>query len=187
MTPDNPSREYIADRIKVAREVFVGTQMFLYMLNREDFFQTMKGHLFPSSDTNLNLGRVGRDTPYSIANYGPLVESLRGNPQFNVNYMGLLLQSMVVQIGDMLSRNAYYEKTPELEFYRHLRNALGHGNRFHFSSGEPRRPATFQGREITAALQGTQAFFNFMAPGDVFELWENLERFLRQSPPTGAS
>ncbi len=186
MTPDNPLRQYIAERIKVAREVFVGTQSFLYMLNRDDFFQAMKAHLFPNIDTNLNLGRVGRDTPYSIPNYGPLIEQLRGNPQFNIDYMGLLLQSMVIQIGDMLSKNGYFEKAPELEFYRHLRNALGHGNRFHFLPGEPKRLARFQNREITIALQGSQVFFNFMGPGDVFELWEHIEGHLRATSTTGA-
>ena len=173
----------IADQIMTAKQLYAGTTTFLFLLNHDGHFASLKAELFPSPDTCLKLERKNSSTPYSLVDYGPLVENLRNNPQFNLDYLGLLLQAMVIQIGDALQRNDYFDKTPELEFYRHLRNALGHGNVFYFSRGEPRRLASFKGRTLTNSLHGSSGFFNFMAPGDVFELWDYLEKYLRALAP----
>lgn len=50
----------------------------------------------------------------------------------------------VTLIADRLSRNSYFNKTPELEFLRHVRNAVAHGIRFNLRPDEPRRPARFR-------------------------------------------
>jgi len=44
------------------------------------------------------------------------------------------------------------------EFFRHCRNAAAHGGRFNFLGAEPKRPARWQGPEITRALHGKPLF-----------------------------
>lgn len=181
---ERPPPAYIADSIQNAKNTFLGMSLFLYLLNREDTFQARRATLFPPGEQHhIRFAREGAQTPYEVLNYGPIIESMRGNAQFNLDYIRVILQSMVIQIGDMLARNRYFDQTPELEFYQHLRNALGHGNRYNLASGEPRRLARFQGREVTRELDGHHAFFSFMGPGDVLELWDWLEAYLRQLPP----
>jgi hypothetical protein len=174
-----PSPQRIIDQIRTARQLFAGSVMLLPMLNDPVSFDRLQANLFPHDDHNLALGRVGASTPYDFRGYGPLVAELRSNPQFNLDYPGLMLQAMVLQIGDALAKNNYFEKTPELEFYRHIRNALGHGNRFFFKGGEPKRAATFGTRTLTPDLHGQQVFFNYMAPGDILEIWDHISGYLQ--------
>jgi hypothetical protein len=108
-----------------------------------------------------------------------MVDQLRANNQFNIEYMGLLLQTAFLNIGDELARNSYFDKTPELEFFRHVRNAVGHGNKFSFSRSEPIRPAAFRGRSISRTLHGQPVFFEFLGPGDALDLLDHIETHLR--------
>lgn len=53
------------------------------------------------------------------------------------------LAGALIRLGDQLSRHGYFDDAPELEFVRHLRNGVAHGNRL--DSRDPdrrqRRPA----------------------------------------------
>jgi hypothetical protein len=69
------------------------------------------------------------------------VTRIRDNPQYNPDYVGVFLMVSVTLIADHLSRNSYFAKTPELEFLRHVRNTVAHGNRFNLIPDEPRCPA----------------------------------------------
>ena len=87
----------------------------------------------------------------------------------------LWLGGALLTVGDALARERYFDHGPDLEFVRHLRNGVGHGNRFHFETGAPYRPAWFtsgggQTFEITAALQDQPVLFDFVGPGDVVDL-----------------
>jgi hypothetical protein len=101
----------------------------------------------------------------------------------------LWIGGALLTLGDELAKAAYFDRRPDLEFIRHLRNGVGHGNTFHFLHGEPRRPAHFSGPagrempdgsftpqgqqntfEITAALEGQTVLFDFVGPGDVCDL-----------------
>lgn len=87
---------------------------------------------------------------------------------------------MLSILGDALKRNGYIDKTPELEFVRHVRNAVSHGNVFHFGSGEPSRPAQFGAFVIIPSLQDQPTLFEFIGPGDLFGLFDHVAAHLRQ-------
>ena len=84
--------------------------------------------------------------------------------------------------GDELSKNGYFDKAPVLELFRHLRNGISHGNKFHLVNGEPRRPAKFKGFEITPAVHGQGVLFEFMSTGDLFDLFDEVKSHLRSLP-----
>lgn len=162
-----------------ARLIYVGATLFLYLINHEDHFQRLRADLFPTPDNSTDLARHD-GSMYEIKNYGPLVEQLRSNNKFNLEYQGILIQSTFMNIGNELAKHDYFDKTPELEFFRHIRNALGHGNKFNLRGKEPIRPASFRGRTITRDLNGQPVFFKFMCPGDAFDLIDHLENHLRK-------
>lgn len=60
------------------------------------------------------------------------------------------------------------------EFFRHTRNAAFHGNRFYFKGGEPLRPASWRGRELSNALDEQPLFFEFLQFGDAFFMLADL-------------
>jgi len=88
----------------------------------------------------------------------------------------------LVVLGDRLAAEDYFDRAPLLEMVRHLRNGVGHGNRFEIR--DPRalleRPAHTRNAacrsqtgatfEITPDLHGTPVLFDFMGPGDVLDL-----------------
>jgi hypothetical protein len=102
----------------------------------------------------------------------------------------LWLGGALLTLGDELARVRYFDKGPDLEFIRHLRNGIAHGNRFHFERGAPQRPAHFTGSAqrlladghtttprgqahtfvISSALNGRGVLFDFLGPGDVCDL-----------------
>jgi len=63
----------------------------------------------------------------------------------------------------------------EFDFFRHLRNACAHGNKFTFINLRKRRkvtglPARWREAEITLDFEGQRAIPNFMEPTDVLVL-----------------
>jgi hypothetical protein len=99
----------------------------------------------------------------------------------------------LLTLGDELLLYKYFNHAPILELVYHLRNAVAHGNRFHFTdtglkrlerysahnrSGPIRSPAgtVF---EVTASLSGP-FLFDFMHPADVIDLLQSVEVYLSQ-------
>jgi hypothetical protein len=80
------------------------------------------------------------------------------------------------------------DQTPEFEFFRHLRNAASHGNRFCFKKREPIRPAFWRRLAIEESplgnsnpLHGVKCIGNFLGSADVILLLWDIERKLRES------
>jgi hypothetical protein len=81
-------------------------------------------------------------------------------------------------------------REPLWQFLRHCRHAGGHGGRFNFLHGEPRRPAEWKTLEMTAGLQGSRLFDGpatptstpddleegLLAPGDAVALLWDIEQ-----------
>lgn len=57
---------------------------------------------------------------------------------------------------------------PVLDFFRHVRNAAFHGNRFNITSSTAH--AEWRGRKMRESLNETRLFFDFLAPGDAYLL-----------------
>ncbi len=73
---------------------------------------------------------------------------------------------------------ALRQQHPELEFFRHLRNAASHGGTWSFRGDEPARPASWRGRQLTAGLQGKRVFDANLKPGDFMVLLSDIEKLL---------
>lgn len=99
----------------------------------------------------------------------------------------------LLTLGDEFAKYQYFDKRPEFELLRHLRNGVAHGNRFNLAENQPKRPAYFDGPdqrifpdftstpegqrtrfEIMPSLDGSPVLFEFMAAADVCDLLGSL-------------
>lgn len=70
-------------------------------------------------------------------------------------------------------------ESPEFQFFRHIRNASAHGNRFTFENGEPKRPAAWRTLKLGAATHaGTQCFGGLLTAADSLALLSDVQRSL---------
>ena len=131
-------------------------------------------------DGSVRLGRQD-NTYYEGLRIRPALDMAQGNSGFNLDYLGGWVMLMLSWLGDALHDNNYFDRAPVLEAVRHLRNAVSHGNAFHFKPGmpNPRFPAGFRGFTITAADQGKAVFFEWCSTGDAFDLFDDVAAHLR--------
>ena len=92
------------------------------------------------------------------------------------------LAGSLIRIGDTLAQHQYFDRAPELELVRHLRNGVAHGNRFRIDNpgNLVKYPAHNRDAwvksdmqevfEITPCLQNQPVLFDFMGAGDVLDL-----------------
>jgi len=90
------------------------------------------------------------------------------------------LTGSLLTVGDALKDNGYFDRAPELELVRHLRNGIAHGNRFDIRYPDEltkypahNRDTAFRTTtvfEVTPALDGQPVLFDFMEAGDVLDL-----------------
>ena len=89
----------------------------------------------------------------------------------------------------MLANTAYEsvkeknDHSPEFEFFRHVRHASSHGNRFQFHPKEPARPAEWRGVKIDHLRKGTdnplhnvECFGNIIGAADIIDLLWDIEK-----------
>jgi len=74
---------------------------------------------------------------------------------------------------------------PVFEFFRHVRNAASHRNRWHFHSHAPVHPAAWNGIVLDASqkgasnpLHGKTCFYGNLQPADLLYLLRDVERLL---------
>ena len=149
------------------------------------------------------LRKDGTSIWYSLSHYLRQSTARRFSEMFERVWLG----GALLTLGDALDAEGYFDKGPDLQVVRHLRNGIAHGNRFYFRNGEPRRPARFTGPqqrlmsdgvtstpvgdaitfEITPGLHGQEVLFNFMGAGDVCDLLQfvgvRLTRMGNGDPP----
>jgi hypothetical protein len=105
-------------------------------------------------------------------------EGLKPEPQ--EDFARVWLMGALLMVGDALGANRYFGHIPEAEIIRHLRNGVGHGNRFSFhsnviekSTGKLKYPANifrYSARqrmprhEVDTSLEGTEVFFVWGGP-----------------------
>lgn len=176
------SAKEIAEVIDRLRAYYVGASVGLVLLNDDDVLRVIESKGYDLG-SRTRLGR--RDGTYhdNLPDLWTAIREVRGSPGFNLDFLAGLLMVAVSWVGDDLRRNGYFDKTPELEFFRHLRNAVSHGNRWHFTGGEPKRPAVFGSFTLSAALHEQEGvLFDFMSTGDVADLLEHTAAHLRTLP-----
>jgi hypothetical protein len=141
------------------------------------------GHAVP-------VGYVTRkDGTHHVFHFAHYLGQLRENNQFAMELQKTWLVGSLLTVGDALARHNYFDRAPELELLRHLRNGIAHGNKFYFGRGAKlvasieklkRHPADnklawVRGEkkeifEICETLQGKPVLFDFMGPANVLDL-----------------
>ena len=77
------------------------------------------------------------------------------------------------------------QRREELQFLRHLRNASAHNNYFYWGKGKERTktlsglPVSWRGKTIKQDLENTQAYMDFMGPGDIFLLLSDISNIVK--------
>jgi hypothetical protein len=95
------------------------------------------------------------------------------------------LVGALLTVGDALGEHGYFGHIPEAEIIRHLRNGVGHGNKFDFhpkvkdkGTGKLKQPAnTFRyaaqlqmpRHEVDTHLQGTEVLFKWGGPDAIID------------------
>jgi hypothetical protein len=92
------------------------------------------------------------------------------------------LSGALLTLGDMLAKNGYFDRAPEFELVRHLRNGIAHGNHFRIDNPGQLQSLPAHNRyawvrsdtkaefAIVPSLHGTSVLFDFMGPGDILDL-----------------
>jgi hypothetical protein len=174
------SAKEIADMLGRLQEYYAAVSTALVLLNDDDVLRLLRAKGYDPGST-IRLGR--RDNSYYEGiKLWDAIHSVRRNAGFNLDFLGSLFMTTLSWVGDELSKNGYFDKTPELELFRHLRNGISHGNTFNLLNGEPRRPAKFKRFDITSALHGKNVLFEFMSTGDLFDLFDHVKAHLRTLP-----
>jgi len=82
--------------------------------------------------------------------------------------------------------HARLPRTPEAEFFRHVRNAASHDNKFFFTTHEPRRPASWKTITLDVARKGTAnpicgvtCFHDTLGSADLIQLLWDVEQLLK--------
>ena len=114
--------------------------------------------------------------------YDHFLEQAQTNPTMAAELERVWLTGALLAVGDAVSDCNYFDRAPELELLRHLRNGVAHGNRFRIDNptGLAKFPAhnklawvkndTGAEFEVTPSHQGQTVLFDFMGPGDVIDL-----------------
>lgn len=121
---------------------------------------------------------------------------LRGNydPQTREDFDKIWIRGALLTLADALGDNGYFGHCPEAEMVRHLRNGVGHKNRFTFHSrvidsrtGRLRYPAnTFRSatqqnaprHEIDTHLQGSEVLWTWGGPDAIVDTFTALSLHL---------
>ncbi len=91
----------------------------------------------------------------------------------------------VAAMWDTLVSHANYDKIstePEVQFFRHLRNACGHDGRWNFSKLS--HVAQWRDKELTEAHAGQVVFGGLLTQGDVVVLVTDIDKQYFERPPT---
>jgi hypothetical protein len=95
----------------------------------------------------------------------------------------------LLTLGDALRDVAYIDHAPELELVYHLRNAVAHGNRIHFTDYGRKRLASWPAHnklamvkggdiEITLDHEGRMVLFDLVKPADLADLFDSVDSYL---------
>jgi len=137
------------------------------------------------------VGFVRRKDGTQLAfHYHFYLDQARSNPAIADDTERVWLVGSLLAVGDAASLHRYFDRAPELELLRHLRNGVAYGNRFRIDN--PASLVKFpahnklawtrsQGKaefEINPALKGQTVLFDFMGPGDVLDVLMSVGQYL---------
>jgi hypothetical protein len=103
-------------------------------------------------------------------------------PEIAAELPRVWLAGSLLAVGDALARYDYFDRAPELELVRHLRNGIAHGNRFDIRAPEKLKTFPAHNRdawiqsdkktifEITPAIDHQSVLFEYLGAGDVLDI-----------------
>jgi hypothetical protein len=146
---------------------------------------TLPGQLVP-------IGHVDRkDGTQHTFHFKHYLGQSNTDPNLSLALHHVWLAGSLIRLGDALALNSYFDRAPELELVRHLRNGVAHGNKFRIDNPSKLKKFPAHNRlawvrsdlktdfEITPKLQGCSVLFEFMGPGDVLDLLKSVNIYLR--------
>jgi len=86
-------------------------------------------------------------------------------------------RAFVALMWDLLTTHAHYDRiatAPDVQFFRHLRNACGHGGVWNFSSLT--HPASWRDKSLSLTDVGQPVFGGILKHGDVMLLFLDIDR-----------
>lgn len=107
-----------------------------------------------------------------------IAKELVSNVQFLSKYFFLSAGNILILAHELCKDKLAHDTGLLWEFLHHCRNAAGHGGKFNFLHGEPKRLAKWRGLEILPKLQGTSLFKGedgkgLLSPADpILLLWD---------------
>lgn len=140
------------------------------------------------ADQLVPVGRLlnGDGTPFEF-HFSYFFE-VAGHPTIAEDFDRTYAAGALLALGDALAAQHYFDRAPELELVRHLRNGVAHGNRFNIQHAVQltTHPAnnfdawvkTSPLLEVTPAAHGRTVLFDFVAPADVVGVLQGVAAYL---------
>lgn len=140
--------------------------------------------LIPESmpGTSVSLGFVSRkDGTQHAFDFRHYLRLATSDPEITSELPKIWLAGALLTLGDCLAIHHYFDRSPILEFVRHLRNGIAHGNRFRIDNPKSlinypahTKDALIKGDsghtfEILPNLNGQEVLFNYLAPANVLD------------------
>jgi hypothetical protein len=137
----------------------------------------------------MPVGRVVRkDGTFHTFDFNHYLDQARTDPLIADDLNRVWISGAYLVVGDALARHGYFDRAPELELIRHVRNGIGHGNRFRID--DPSKLVKFPAHnrlakvrggavlEIIPSLQGREVLFDFAGPADLLDVLISVETYL---------
>lgn len=105
-----------------------------------------------------------------------VVDEARASGAEVVATMNQATAAFVTLMWDLLKNHAHYERIstePEIQFFRHLRNACGHNGLWNFA--ELKHPARWRDKELTMHHRNLPVFEGLLKHGDVVLLFIDID------------
>lgn len=112
-------------------------------------------------------------------------------PDIAEEFDQVYFKGALLELGDALAEHDYLDRSPPLEFVRHLRNGIAHGNRFEIRN--PNSLITFPAHThdmtpsnlnypedftIVPSLDGTPVLFDFIGPVSLGRVFDRLSFYI---------
>lgn len=105
-----------------------------------------------------------------------LIDEIRTSGPEIKTVVGQVTAAFVASMWDLLKTHAHYDviaNKPEVQFFRHLRNACGHDGKWNFI--ELKHPAIWRDKELTLEHIGQEVFDGLLIHGDVVLLFIDID------------
>lgn len=184
LTPDQQAARKVADEIALYVVVYrVTTTMVGVLFEAPNFDEILR-----VMNLKLVRGTLLDHRRKDGSNYDPATDfrdevyRVRENRDLQIQMPVAAMMSIVSLAGDAVQKAGLYKRFPscEMEFLRHVRNAVSHGNKFKFANHEPKTTASFKQFTLDYSLNG-RYLWDYIWPADVMELLDHIEQHLREA------